>query len=126
MFCSKCGFDISDDARFCSKCGESVDNKFIDDIRTIKLRCQDCNGVLNVDEDKDIVSCPYCGSERVLLESDDVKIERIKSHQQLETLRIQREIEAEKRELDKKHLLIGGIMWVLAMIGFIFLGFINR
>ena len=46
---------------------------------TISLRCEACDGVLEVDEDREILSCPYCGSKELIAESDDVRKERIRS-----------------------------------------------
>lgn len=46
---------------------------------TISLKCKECGGVLEVDADREVLSCPYCGSKELFLESDEVKIERIRS-----------------------------------------------
>ena len=45
---------------------------------TISMRCKDCGGILDVDETQNIMFCPYCGSKELILESDEVKKERIK------------------------------------------------
>lgn len=120
MFCSECGCELSDNVRFCVKCGEPVGNKWADDFKTVKLRCQDCNGIMNVDRDKEIISCPYCGSARMLLESDDVRIEKIKSNKMLETLRIKKAIAAEKHEqymAKQKHLgKLAAIVWIILFL----------
>lgn len=45
----------------------------------VKLRCEDCGGTMMIDEGREVLSCPYCGSKKVIIESDEVKIEKIKS-----------------------------------------------
>ena len=45
----------------------------------ISLRCEDCQGTMEIDEDREVLSCPYCGSKKILPVSDAVKIEKIKS-----------------------------------------------
>lgn len=45
----------------------------------ISLRCNDCGGVMNVDQNREILCCPYCGSKAFVPESDDVKKERIRA-----------------------------------------------
>lgn len=45
---------------------------------TISMRCKDCGGILEVDETQNVMFCPYCGSKELILESDEVKKERIK------------------------------------------------
>ena len=42
--------------------------------------------------------CPRCGSEELIIESDTIKKERIRSHTVLESQRIQNEIEEKKLE----------------------------
>lgn len=78
MFCSQCGFQLSEDAKFCSNCGEAV-NKKMRNAKSRQLRCQNCDGVMNVEEDKNVLLCPYCGSKELLIENDNVKIAKIKS-----------------------------------------------
>ena len=84
MFCSKCGQKISDDSTFCFKCGSSVKGGKSDDIKTIRLKCQECNGTMDVDESKHVLSCPYCGSKKLLVDSDEVKIEQIRSNERVD------------------------------------------
>ena len=49
---------------------------------TITLRCKECSGFLEVDEDRVVTFCPYCGSKELIEESDDVKKERIRTNAQ--------------------------------------------
>lgn len=46
---------------------------------TISLRCKHCEGILDIEEGRDVLFCPYCGSKELIPESDTVKIERIRT-----------------------------------------------
>lgn len=94
MFCSKCGNELSDGDAFCSKCGAKVGTN---SQSTIHLVCQHCGSVMDYDDERQIVACPYCGSKELIEESDDVKIERIKSKTVLT-----REKQANDFELEKE------------------------
>ena len=52
---------------------------------------------MDYDDERQIVACPYCGSKELIEESDDVKIERIKSKTVLA-----REKQANDFELEKE------------------------
>lgn len=45
----------------------------------ISLKCKSCGAALNIDEDREIMCCPFCGSKEIFEESDDVKKTRIRS-----------------------------------------------
>ena len=94
MFCSKCGNELSDGDAFCSKCGTKVGTN---SQSTIHLVCQHCGSVMDYDDERQIVACPYCGSKELIEESDNVKIERIKSKTVLA-----REKQANDFELEKE------------------------
>ncbi len=104
--CSKCQSDIPDDAKTCPKCGETLTDTVNGD--KISLKCSECGGVLTVDKDKEILSCPYCGSKELLRSSDAVAVEKIK--QQTEFKKWEREDSLEekrKKELDEKNYKFG-------------------
>lgn len=50
MFCSQCGSQLDQDAKFCSKCGKTVNEK-MRNAKSRQLRCQNCGGIMNVEED---------------------------------------------------------------------------
>ena len=50
-----------------------------------------------VEEDKSILSCPYCGSKEFINESDEVKIEKMKKEIEL------KKMEFEEREQERKY-----------------------
>ena len=58
-------------------------------MKKISLKCEGCGGTLVVDENKTILACPFCGHKSLIIENDEVIIERIKTT-------AQKEIELEK------------------------------
>lgn len=101
MNCRKCGTVVSSDAKFCPTCGQKVQ---ADDPKTLQLKCRDCGGTMTSEEGNTILFCPYCGSKELIPESDDVKIERIKSeaYREIELEKIKYMSEKEKRERDRE------------------------
>lgn len=80
MYCSKCGYQLDENDNFCPKCGNKVGSSVGNNVRMIRLKCQDCNGTLEIDEKREIAICPYCGSKNLIPESDNVKIERMRTN----------------------------------------------
>lgn len=64
----------------------------------IKLKCKECNGTMEVDKEKGIICCPYCGSKELIDESDAVKIVKTITDAELEKDRLDRQ---ERKEADK-------------------------
>lgn len=62
---------------------------------TISLRCKHCDGVLDVNDDQNILFCPYCGSKELVLESDVVKVERMRTN-------VYRDVELGKAEIERQ------------------------
>ena len=46
---------------------------------TIQLICEDCGGTMTIDKSRSVLSCPYCGSTKIVADSDEVKMERIRN-----------------------------------------------
>ena len=71
------------------------------EVKTVLLKCKNCGGVLNGDEDGDnIIECPFCGSKELIVESDAVKIARIKAEKEVELGR--QKLQAEELKTAKK------------------------
>lgn len=108
MFCCKCGTKLADNVKFCYKCGAPTVNNIPagktpqKQFQTVALRCQDCGGIMEVDEDGEIMQCPYCGSKRIVEVSDTVRIEKIRSKHQLEEKKLELDAKAEKEKRDDK------------------------
>lgn len=45
----------------------------------IKMRCENCGAEMEVDQDKRMIYCPYCGSKTLVEESDEVKKAKLDS-----------------------------------------------
>lgn len=123
MYCPNCGAKIQNGSKFCSECGSPISQSNAQN--TTKLRCEDCNGVMDVDPDREIISCPYCGSKHLVLDSDAVKIERIRGKSKVaiakENSRAAVEIEAEKAKQSVNEKKIGTIMIAILAILCIFI-----
>ena len=75
MYCSKCGYEAKDGEKFCVKCGAILNDTTSK--KTIKLTCEDCGGEMNIEAGRNVLTCPYCGSKKLIAESDEVTIARI-------------------------------------------------
>lgn len=75
-FCSNCGSKIEEGSKFCASCGTSVIKNT--SVR-MQLKCQSCRGIMDLDKDKEVLFCPFCGSKELLSVSDAVKIEQIRN-----------------------------------------------
>lgn len=135
MFCCKCGTKLADNVKFCYKCGAPTVNNIPADktpqkqFQTVALRCQDCGGIMEVDEDGEIMQCPYCGSKRIVEVSDTVRIEKIRSKHQLEEKKLELDAKAEKEKRDDKSFFRDFALlylFIIIIMAFIFLiNFIN-
>ncbi len=109
MYCSNCGKQIAENANFCSFCGSKVDIISSDSINKInvafkKLKCKVCGGIMQVDEGKNVISCPYCGNADFMIESDHVRIEKHKIDSNkdisIEKVKSDKEVNLKKAEYD--------------------------
>lgn len=128
MFCCKCGTKLADNVKFCYKCGAPTVNNIPADktpqkqFRTVALRCQDCGGIMEVDEDGEIIQCPYCGSKRIVEVSDTVRIEKIRSKHQLEEKKLELDAKTEKEKRDNKTAFVSmAFMFLLMLLAFLLL-----
>ena len=93
MKCIKCGVEISDNCKFCPECGASqeISSRF----NTYRMKCLNCGGILELEQNRAVLSCPYCGTKELIPENDTVRIERIKAN-------TYRDIELEKINLERE------------------------
>lgn len=68
---------------------------------TVKLTCSDCGGTMDIDADKKVLLCPFCGSKKIILESDEVKIAKIQADADVEKAKIERDMKIIDRENEK-------------------------
>lgn len=100
-FCENCGRSISESEKFCPSCGKAITINL--PRKTLQIKCKNCNGLMNIDDEREILSCPYCGSKELVAESDDVTIERIRNrtYKEVEFKKMEREDEREKKREEK-------------------------
>ncbi len=100
VICYNCGTKLNDGSRFCSSCGVNLSNASNNEystIRKIQLRCNSCGGTMTGNATSPIINCPFCGSAEMIVESDTVKSQRIKSDERLTIVRENYDFEREKR-----------------------------
>lgn len=94
---------------------------------TIQLRCEECGGTMTIDKSRSVLSCPYCGSTKIVADSDEVKMERIRNerikdvelHKQDQEMEKWQAHETERKRTIKYCLIIGAILYSLLMLGVI-------
>ena len=99
MKCEKCGAELFNSAKFCHVCGNPISQKK-KPVLTRRLECKHCGGFMDVDETRNVKICPYCGSKELVEESDQVTMQRIKSHAWKE---VEQEKEETKRAIARGH-----------------------
>lgn len=67
----------------------------MEEIKKLSLVCEQCGGVLQVDQGKEVVACPFCSNKTLILESDEVTKERIRTA-------AQKEVELERLKADDR------------------------
>ncbi len=73
---------------------------------TIILKCVNCGGHMEVDKEAEMAKCPFCGATELLVESDEVVTERIRSKTfkdvASEKIQADKELELNKIQLQKQ------------------------
>ena len=101
MKCKNCGKILQGNANFCSNCGWDITNGG-SKIKTVRFFCKGCNAAMQISTESQIVRCPCCGSTELIIENDDVTIERIRSKTILEHQKQEHKHEIEKTGLENK------------------------
>lgn len=127
MDCPKCGEKNKKGAHFCNSCGheliktrskstnEALKDGSVVDFKTLK--CSECGSSMQLDGEKDILCCPYCGSKKIIIESDYVRLEKFKISNDKE-LKLERMKYNERRHRRKTiELLLPLVLGMVAMIG---------
>lgn len=73
-------------------------------MKTHQLKCRNCDGIMDLSADREILFCPYCGSKELIEYSDDVIIEKIRneSKRQIKLDKIKAREQKRKDELEKE------------------------
>lgn len=100
MKCPICGEQISRNDKFCPGCGNPVQSlKSKGKPVTLQCNCKNCGGMMNFDQKKSILLCPFCGAKEIVIEDEDITIQRIKSqaYKEVELKKLEQE-ERQKQE----------------------------
>lgn len=100
MYCSKCGLQLPDGSSFCPRCGASFRNP--DPVRTIQVKCKTCGSVMSTNPDNRTLTCPYCGSKQMIVENDNVTMERLRNQTELERQQAWKDVELKKLQHEKE------------------------
>ena len=99
---------------------------------TIQLRSEECGGTMTIDKSRSVLSCPYCGSTKIVADSDEVKMERIRNERikDIEIHKQDHEMEKWKaHEIERKKSIKYGIIMFIGCVLFILilglLGFLD-
>ena len=92
---------------------------------TIQLRCEECGGTMTIDKSRSVLSCPYCGSTKIVADSDEVKMERIRNerikdieiHKQDQEMEKWQAHEVERKKSIKYCVIIGVVLYLLLILG---------
>ncbi|MDO4647105.1 MAG: zinc-ribbon domain-containing protein [Eubacteriales bacterium] len=93
MFCKNCGKELAEGSKFCPFCGDPQSTE--SNVRTVHLRCKDCGGIMEANPDTQEMQCPFCGSRELILDSDEVAAQKIRSstYKEIEMAKLQQEKE---------------------------------
>ena len=102
MKCASCNKIIPDNVRYCPECGSLIVNH--KNTQIIHMRCKQCGGTMDVEENQSVFKCQYCGSTQVIIDSDEVAKEKIKqsTKKEIEFNRLKYQIDKEKREKEEE------------------------
>lgn len=92
---------------------------------TIQLRCEECGGTMTIDKSRSVLSCPYCGSTKIVVDSDEVKMERIRNerikdveiHKQDQEMEKWQTHETERKKTIKYCAIIFAVLFLLLIFG---------
>ena len=94
-------------------------------MNTVSLHCKACGGELTVDEGREVLLCPYCGSKELIAESDEVRIERLRLEHDMQVRREEQIAEEKKQKRadrdDKTAIITLVIMFIVFIIIYHFL-----
>ncbi len=82
------------------------------------IKCNDCGGTMQFDADKNIMCCPFCGSNKIIVESDYVNVEkyRIRNEKDVELEEIKTTAKTKDNKSRRSTLEFFGILALMAFI----------
>lgn len=89
-------------------------------MKTIKMKCQNCDGLLEMDSDKEIIFCPYCGMKTLMVQDNEVKIAKINAEADVsKNVKIEEahsKVEIEKAKIENRRQIIDAALAILYLI----------
>lgn len=75
---------------------------------------------MNIEAGRNVLTCPYCGSKKLIAESDEVTIARINKESDAERMKFEKEKREYEEELrvkkDKEQISSTIAIWIIAII----------
>lgn len=93
-----------------------VEQKKAPQRKTMRLTCNNCQAIMTVDSDHEILTCPYCGNAELIQYSDTVEVERIKASLEKEKMAQMREKELLKQKEDAYAMRVLTILSVIILV----------
>lgn len=74
-------------------------------VRKVSLVCNSCGGALSVDEESTVLMCPFCGAKEMLLDSEAVQIEKLRteSYKEIQMAKIKSDERLKLKEQEQKN-----------------------
>lgn len=121
MKCKECGGKLDIGMKYCPYCGtsSSEESMFAEDntVSFKQLICDECNATFEFDAEKNILCCPYCGSKKIIVESDNVRISKYNIDAEKEIKKFQEQYRHMEEVDNRRHVrlqyIIFGVIFVL-------------
>lgn len=123
MICSKCKTKNFSSARVCVKCGNELKEQSPGrpgETGFHLLKCPNCSAMMDIDAEKRMSVCSYCGTRQMLKDSDAVEIERLRvqTHKEIELAKLEKQTAAKpKGRAGRNALVAATILLYMASMG---------
>ena len=98
MYCHNCGTDLDAEMSFCPKCGAVVAATDANpSVSLLNVHCSSCGAPMQLSEDKTALFCEYCGAKKIIVENENVVLERLRNKAKQE----QQSVSLEQDKLSK-------------------------
>lgn len=72
----------------------------------VNIRCDECGATMQINQDNNVLQCPFCKSTKLIIESDEVKTTRIKEEYSIRKKLVENESEMAQTKLYFKILIL--------------------
>lgn len=101
MYCHNCGTDLDAGTCFCPKCGAAVAAADVNpSVSFVNVHCSSCGAPMQLSDDKTALSCEYCGAKKIIVENENVVLERLRNEvkQEQKTIASEQDILSKYRQ----------------------------